>query len=65
MNDAYVKKLENNELFNGYCGAESGSIPVSCVAPMVLVKMIETQKYTNLEIIMLSYFKRHFDLRVI
>lgn len=32
------------ETFNGYCGAESGSIPVACVAPMILVKMIETQK---------------------
>ena len=32
------------ETFNGYCGAESGSIPVACVAPMVVVKMIETQK---------------------
>jgi len=33
-----------SEIFNGYCGAESGSIPVSCVSPMILVKMIETQK---------------------
>ena len=32
------------EIFNGYCGAESGSVPVACVAPMVVVKMIETQK---------------------
>lgn len=31
-------------VFNGICGAESGSIPVSCVAPAVLVKQIETQK---------------------
>ena len=30
--------------FNGYCGAESGSIPVSCVSPMLYVKMVETQK---------------------
>jgi predicted Zn-dependent protease len=30
--------------FNGICGAESGSIPVSCVAPALLVKQIETQK---------------------
>lgn len=30
--------------FNGYCGAESGSIPVSCVAPTFYIKMIETQK---------------------
>jgi len=32
------------ETFNGFCGAESGSIPVACVSPMVLVKVIETQK---------------------
>lgn len=32
------------ETFNGYCGAESGSVPVACVAPMIVVKMIETQK---------------------
>ena len=35
---------DKTETFNGYCGAESGSIPVSCSAPMVLVKIIETQK---------------------
>ena len=32
------------DVFNGYCGAESGSVPVSCVAPAVYVKMVETQK---------------------
>ena len=31
-------------VFNGVCGAESGSIPVACVAPSLLVKRIETQK---------------------
>jgi TldD protein len=30
--------------FNGACGAESGSIPVSCVSPTLYIKMIETQK---------------------
>ena len=30
--------------FNGICGAESGNIPVSCIAPAVFVKQIETQK---------------------
>jgi predicted Zn-dependent protease len=30
--------------FNGYCGAESGSLPVSCVAPTLYIKIIETQK---------------------
>lgn len=32
------------DVFNGYCGATSGSIPVSCVSPSLFVKMIETQK---------------------
>lgn len=32
------------EIFNGICGAESGGVPVSSVSPMILVKMIETQK---------------------
>jgi len=32
------------EVFNGVCGAESGSVPVSAVSPMLLVKQIETQK---------------------
>ena len=31
-------------IFNGICGAESGSIPVSAVAPAMLVSEIETQK---------------------
>lgn len=35
------------EIFNGYCGAESGSIPVSAVSPAILVSEIETQKKPN------------------
>jgi predicted Zn-dependent protease len=35
------------EVFNGYCGAESGSIPVSAVSPAILVSEIETQKKPN------------------
>jgi predicted Zn-dependent protease len=31
-------------LFNGYCGAESGRVPVSSVCPMMFVKKIELQK---------------------
>lgn len=31
-------------VFNGYCGAESGSIPVSAVSPSLLVSEIEIQK---------------------
>lgn len=32
------------EVFNGYCGAESGSVPVSVVAPALLVSEIEIQR---------------------
>jgi len=32
------------DIFNGICGAESGSIPVSAVAPAMLVTEIETQR---------------------
>jgi TldD protein len=35
---------DKNEVFNGECGAESGSIPVSAVAPAMLLSEIETQK---------------------
>lgn len=31
-------------IFNGFCGAESGSVPVSTVCPQLLIKKIETQK---------------------
>jgi hypothetical protein len=32
------------EVFNGYCGAESGSVPVSAVAPPILTTELEIQK---------------------
>lgn len=32
------------EVFNGYCGAESGDVPVAAVAPALLVEEIEIQK---------------------
>jgi predicted Zn-dependent protease len=32
------------DVFNGYCGAESGSVPVSAVSPSILVSEIEIQK---------------------
>jgi predicted Zn-dependent protease len=32
------------EVFNGYCGAESGSVPVSAVAPEILISEMEVQK---------------------
>jgi predicted Zn-dependent protease len=45
---AAMKKIlatgDKSEVFNGECGAESGSIPVSAVAPAMLVSEIETQR---------------------
>ena len=35
---------DKSEVFNGYCGAESGSVPVSAVAPPILVSEIEIEK---------------------
>jgi predicted Zn-dependent protease len=35
---------EEYAVFNGTCGAESGGVPVACVAPSLFVKQIETQK---------------------
>lgn len=32
------------EVFNGYCGAESGQVPVSAVSPAILVSEIEIEK---------------------
>lgn len=32
------------EVFNGYCGAESGSVPVAAVAPAILISEMEVQK---------------------
>ncbi len=35
---------DRQEVFNGYCGAESGSVPVSAVSPALLVSEIEISK---------------------
>jgi hypothetical protein len=32
------------EVFNGICGAESGSVPVSASSPAMLVSEVEVQK---------------------
>lgn len=32
------------EIFNGYCGAESGSVPVAAAAPAMLISEMEVQK---------------------
>jgi predicted Zn-dependent protease len=44
---AFAKILATSnqaEVFNGMCGAESGSVPVSAVAPAILVSEIEIEK---------------------
>ncbi len=32
------------EVFTGFCGAESGRVPVTAISPVLFVKRIETQK---------------------
>jgi TldD protein len=35
---------DTTEVFNGYCGAESGSVPVSAASPAILTSELEVQK---------------------
>lgn len=35
---------DQTEVFTGFCGAESGSVPVTAVSPSLFVRQIETQK---------------------
>jgi TldD protein len=42
--NSIVATGDHEDIFNGECGAESGTIPVSAVAPAMLVSQIETQK---------------------
>jgi predicted Zn-dependent protease len=35
---------DKSEVFNGECGAESGTVPVSAVAPAMLLRSLETQR---------------------
>jgi predicted Zn-dependent protease len=35
---------DKSEVFNGECGAESGTVPVSAIAPAMLVSEMETQR---------------------
>ena len=39
-----IATSDKSEIFNGECGAESGTIPVSAVAPAMLLSSIETQR---------------------
>jgi predicted Zn-dependent protease len=38
---------DKDDIFNGECGAESGTVPVSAVAPAMLVSAIETQRQSQ------------------
>jgi TldD protein len=35
------------DVFNGYCGAESGSVPVSAISPAILISEIEIEKTSS------------------
>jgi TldD protein len=35
---------DKEDVFNGYCGAESGSVPVAAVSPAILTSELEVQK---------------------
>jgi predicted Zn-dependent protease len=35
---------DDDDVFNGTCGAESGSVPVSAISPSILVEQIEIEK---------------------
>jgi hypothetical protein len=39
-----VATSDKSEVFNGECGAESGTVPVSAVAPAMLMSEMETQR---------------------
>ncbi|MCB9849778.1 MAG: TldD/PmbA family protein [Phycisphaerales bacterium] len=39
-----IETGDDPAVFNGICGAESGSVPVSAIAPSVLVEQIEIEK---------------------
>jgi predicted Zn-dependent protease len=45
---AALSKIEaasdDYEVFNGYCGAESGSVPVSAVSPSLLIEQLEIER---------------------
>lgn len=42
--DSVIAAADDMEVFNGQCGAESGNVPVSAIAPSMLVGQIEVQR---------------------
>jgi predicted Zn-dependent protease len=45
--DSIILTGDKTEVFNGVCGAESGSVPVSAAAPAILFSEMEIQKRAN------------------
>jgi predicted Zn-dependent protease len=45
--EAVIAAGDDPAVFNGTCGAESGSVPVSAVSPSILISKIEIQKSTQ------------------
>lgn len=45
-----TKAGDSRKVFTGYCGAESGQVPVTAVSPAILVKKVETQRAPEQEI---------------
>jgi len=39
-----IATSDKQQVFNGYCGAESGQVPVSAVSPAILISEIEIEK---------------------
>jgi len=57
-----IKASNEYGVFNGYCGAESGYVPVAAVAPYVLISEIElqsTMKFKERPLILPSPWSRH------
>ena len=42
--DSVIAAADDMDVFNGQCGAESGNVPVSAIAPSMLVGQIEVQR---------------------
>ncbi|MCB0493767.1 MAG: hypothetical protein KDC93_15285 [Cyclobacteriaceae bacterium] len=41
---------DKSEVFTGFCGAESGNVPVTAISPSLFVKRIETQKKPSAQV---------------
>jgi hypothetical protein len=54
---------KQREVFTGFCGAESGKIPVTTIAPAIFVKKIETKRLRNTKVNYL-FFQRRIKMRI-